>query len=101
MLKKYKIVESEFGGLTLHTRNNLFVVALFLSPLVIANVIALVLTKIDLLMLLLWLFSTITLLGFALTPYRYTKYFSTPEELHEYIAEERLKSKPETYYLDD
>lgn len=101
MLKKYKIVESEFGGVTLHTRNNLFVVALYSLLLVIADIVALILTRIDLLLLPLWILLSITLLGFALTPYRYTKYFSTPEELHEYIAEERLKSKPQTFYLDD
>jgi len=105
MLKKYKIVESEFGGWSLHTRNNTFLVGLWMLPLVIADIVAMILLVdypiFDLLSLFLWIGLTICLTGLAYSPYRYTKYFSTAEELHEYLAEEKLKSKPEIYYLDE
>lgn len=101
MLKKYKIVESEFGGWSLHTRNNGFLIGLWMLPLVIADIVAIILTKNELFLLLLWIGLTILLPSLAYSPYRYTKYFSTAEKLHTYIAEEKLKSKPNTYFLDE
>lgn len=100
MIKKYKIVENELGGVSLHTRNNIFLVGLWTLPLAIINIIALILKGNEVLLLLLWVGLSVCSIGLGHTPYRYTKYFTSVDKLHEYIAEKRLKSKPQTFYLD-
>lgn len=102
-MKRFKIVESE-NSYTLYERNNYFLIGLSCLPfaLIFGTLFfkATVEASILFYSFCFLLVTSLTLTGLFSNRYNHVKTFSKSEDLHNYIAELKLKEKPKVYFLE-
>lgn len=102
-MKRFKIVESD-NIYTLYERNSYFLIALFCLPFAILFFILFLKATAEFAVLFynfcFLVFASLSFTGLFSNHYNYLKSFSKSEDLHNYIAELKLKEKPKTYFLE-
>ncbi|MBL1208543.1 hypothetical protein [Geminocystis sp. GBBB08] len=102
-MKRFKIVESD-NIYTLYQRNKHFLMGLFGFPFAVLFCILFIKATAESAVLFynfcFLLGTSLSLTGLFSNRYNYVKTFSKSEDLHNYIAELKLKEKPKTYFLE-
>lgn len=101
-MKRFKIVESD-NIYTLYERNKHFLMGLFGLPFAVLFCILFIKATAEFSIIFYFSFLLVTSLSFTglcSNRYNHVKTFSKSEDLHNYIAELKLKEKPKTYFLE-
>ncbi|WP_373480250.1 hypothetical protein [Geminocystis sp.] len=102
-MKRFKIVESE-NSYTLYEKNSYFLMGLFSLPFaIIFGILFFKATAESAVLFYNFCFlvvGSLTFTGLLSNRYNYVKIFYKSEDLHNYIAELKLKQKPKIYFLE-